>query len=467
MKLAAKNQGKDMDILVVDDEALQREMLVDYLAGDGHYAVGAENGETALEKVKSGAFDLMLIDYKMPGKNGIEVLVEAKALNPEIDAVIITAYGTVETAVSAMKSGAVDYISKPVNLEALSMLISRVSERRTLIRENELLRRELEKSRFPAGGIIYKSKKMEELLNLAGRVAPSSATVLIQGETGTGKELFARLIHQASERSNAPFVAVNCGAIPEGLIESELFGHEKGAFTGAHQRRIGHFEQADGGTLFLDEIGELPPDVQVKLLRFLQERQFQRVGGERVVDADVRIISATHQDLESKRRDKTFREDLYYRINVIVLEIPPLRQRKEDIPLLVDHFISGFAGRYRSRVKSVSREAMDLLMKYDFPGNVREMENIIERGVVIARGDVITSSELPFGANKTDNKDKGPGAEEGTLQEAVEVLEKQMIDGALSETSGNQSRAAVKLGLSERMLRYKLKKYGIKYGREK
>ena len=467
MKLAAKSQGKAMDILVVDDEALQREMLVDYLTGDGHYAVGAENGEAALEKVKSGAFDLMLIDYKMPGKNGIEVLAEAKILNPEIDAVIITAYGTVEAAVSAMKSGAVDYISKPVNLEALSMLISRVSERRTLIRENELLRRELEKSRFPAGGIIYKSKKMEELLNLAGRVAPSSATVLIQGETGTGKELFARLIHQASERSNAPFVAVNCGAIPEGLIESELFGHERGAFTGAHQRRIGHFEQADGGTLFLDEIGELPPDVQVKLLRFLQERQFQRVGGERVVDADVRIISATHQDLESRLRDKTFREDLYYRINVIILEIPPLRQRKEDIPLLVDHFISRFAGRYRSRVKSVSREAMDLLMRYDFPGNVREMENIIERGVVIARGDVITSSELPFGPNKMDNKDKSAGAEEGTLQEAVEAMETRMMNRALSETAGNQSRAAEKLGLSERMLRYKLKKYGMKYGKGK
>lgn len=465
--MAAKSQGKAMDILVVDDEALQREMLVDYLTGDGHYAVGAENGEAALAKVKSGAFDLMLIDYRMPGKNGIEILVEAKTLNPEIDAVIITAYGTVETAVSAMKSGAVDYISKPVNLEALSMLISRVSERRTLIRENELLRRELEKSRFPAGGIIYKSKKMEELLNLAGRVAPSSATVLIQGETGTGKELFARLIHQASERSNAPFVAVNCGAIPEGLIESELFGHERGAFTGAHQRRIGHFEQADGGTLLLDEIGELPPDVQVKLLRFLQERQFQRVGGERVVDADVRIISATHQDLESRLRDKKFREDLYYRINVIVLEIPPLRERKEDIPILVDHFISRFAGRYRSPVQSVSREAMDLLMKYDFPGNVREMENIIERGVVIARGDVITSSELPFGAKNLDNKDKSAGAEEGTLQEAVEAVEMRMMNQALSETAGNQSRAAEKLGLSERMLRYKLKKYGIKYGKGK
>ncbi len=456
-----------MDILVVDDEPLQREMLVDYLAGQGHYAAGAENGEKAIARIQSGTFDLMLIDYKMPGKSGVEVLKEAKAINPGIDAVIITAYGTVETAVAAMKSGAVDYISKPVNLEALSMLISRVSERRTLIRENEMLRRELEKNRFSASGIIYKSEKMSALVNMAGRVAPSAATVLIQGETGTGKELFARLIHRASPRARAPFVAVNCGAIPEGLIESELFGHEKGAFTGAHQRRIGYFEQADGGTLFLDEIGELPPDVQVKLLRFLQERRFQRVGGDRVLDADVRIISATHQDLESRLKDKTFREDLFYRINVIVLNIPPLRERKEDIPELVDHFVSRFAGRYGSRVASVSREAMDMLMKYEFPGNVRELENIVERGVVIARGAVITQNELPFGSDGRNSPEKQMPEDEGSIQEAVEALERRMIGKALAEAGSNQSRAAGQLGLSERMLRYKLKKYGIKPGARK
>lgn len=456
-----------MDILVVDDETLQREMMVDYLSGEGHDATGAQSGEEALRRIRSETFDLMLVDYKMPGKNGLEVLTEVKALNPEIDAVIITAYGTVEAAVSAMKAGAIDYISKPVNLEALSMLISRISERRTLIRENEMLRRELEKSQVAAGEIKYKSKKMARLVNMAGRVAPSTATILVHGETGTGKELFARLIHNAGPRAKEPFVVVNCGAIPEGLIESELFGHEKGAFTGAHQRRIGHFEQARGGTLFLDEIGELPPDVQVKLLRFLQERRFQRVGGDRVLSADVRIISATHQDLEARIAQKTFREDLYYRINVIVLEIPPLRERKEDIPILAEHFIARYAARNNSRVNSVSREAMDLLMKYDFPGNVRELENIIERGVVIARDSVITRNELPFRSNAMSGGEKAAGPEADSLQGAVEALEIRMIKDALEGSGANQTRAAGKLGLSERMLRYKLKKYGIKGGSEK
>lgn len=450
----------DMDILVVDDEALQREMMVDYLVSEGHHAIGAEDGEKAIELIKSRAFDLLLIDYKMSGKNGIEVLAEVKGINPEIDGVIITAYGTIETAVSAMKSGAVDYISKPVNLEALSILISRVSERRTLVRENEMLRHQLEKNRVSAGEIIYKSDKMQALINMAGRVASSKATILLQGETGTGKELFARLIHGASERAGAPFVAVNCGAIPEGLIESELFGHEKGAFTGANKMRVGHFEQAGGGTLFLDEIGELPVGVQVKLLRFLQERQFQRVGGDRVIASDVRIISATHQDLENRVKDGTFREDLFYRINVIALKIPPLRERKEDIKILAEYFISRFASENRSRVTSISHEAMDLLIKYDFPGNVRELENIIERGVVIARGAAITCSELPFGNNGLVESPKA--VEAGSLQEAVDALEIWMIENALSETGTNQTRAAEKLGLSERMLRYKLKKYGIR-----
>ena len=450
----------DMDVLVVDDEALQREMMVDYLVNEGHHAIGAENGEKAIELVKSRFFDLVLIDYKMPGKNGIEVLAEVKGINPEIDGVIITAYGTIETAVSAMKSGAVDYISKPVNLEALSILISRASERRTLIRENEMLRQALEKNRVSTGKIIYKSDKMQALINMAGRVASSKATILLQGETGTGKELFARLIHGASDRAGAPFVAVNCGAIPEGLIESELFGHEKGAFTGAQKMRVGHFEQAGGGTLFLDEIGELPVGVQVKLLRFLQERQFQRVGGDRVIASDVRIISATHQDLESRVKDGTFREDLFYRVNVIALKIPPLRERKEDIKILADYFISRFAAENRSRVISISREAMDLLIKYDFPGNVRELENIIERGVVIARGATITCNELPFGNNGLVEQPKA--VEAGSLQEAVDALEVRMIENALSETGTNQTRAAEKLGLSERMLRYKLKKYGIR-----
>jgi two-component system NtrC family response regulator len=305
---------------------------------------------------------------------------------------------------------------------------------------------------------------MAELINLAGRIASSPATVLIQGETGTGKELFARLIHSSSPRGERPFIAVNCAAIPETLLESELFGHEKGAFTGAVQRRIGRFEQAAGGTLFLDEIGELTFPVQVKLLRFLQERELQRVGGNRIIKADVRIVCATHQDLEARVKEGLFREDLYYRIHVVTLKIPPLRERREDIPILVDHFIQRFAGENRKSIQGLSREARDLLMRYDYPGNVRELENIIERAVVISRSDILSIDDLPFDATLASRMAdiEADSAQEGALQHAVETIEKQMIRDALEKAAFNQTQAARSLGLSERALRYKLKKYGLK-----
>ena len=297
---------------------------------------------------------------------------------------------------------------------------------------------------------------------LPARVAPSQATVLIRGETGTGKELFARLVHHLSPRAERPLITVNCAAIPETLLESELFGHEKGAFTGAVQRRIGRFEQADGGTLFLDEIGELTLPVQVKLLRFLQEREFERVGGERTLKADVRIISATHQDLEARVKEGSFREDLLYRINVVTMTIPPLRERREDISVLIDHFVNRFAGENRKKIEGVSREARDLLITYDYPGNVRELENIIERAVVISRGPVLSREDLPF-QDVPCEAETDPEPQEGqSPHEALETLERRMVQDALEKAGFNQSQAAKLLGLNERMLRYKLKKYGLK-----
>jgi DNA-binding NtrC family response regulator len=451
----------ELDILIVEDEAFQREMLRDFLIKEGHRVREAENGKEAVRLLGDAFFDLVLLDFRMPGMNGLEVLREAKRINPEIEAVIMTAYGTVETAVGAMKAGARDYITKPIDFDELCILIDRVAEHRTLVRENQILREELMAKGVTSDAIRYESRKIAELVNLAGRVAPSQATVLIRGETGTGKELFARLLHQLSPRAERPLITVNCAAIPETLIESELFGHEKGAFTGAVQRRTGRFEQAHGGTLFLDEIGELTLPVQVKLLRFLQEREFERVGGERTLKADVRIISATHQDLEARVKEGFFREDLFYRINVVTMTIPPLRERREDITVLVDCFVKRFAGENRKKIEGVSREARDLLIKYDYPGNVRELENIIERAVVISRGPVLCREDLPF-QDVPCEAETDPETQEGSLRKAMEALERQMIQDALEKTGFNQSQAARLLGLNERMLRYKLKKYGLK-----
>ncbi|MBW2651104.1 MAG: sigma-54-dependent Fis family transcriptional regulator, partial [Deltaproteobacteria bacterium] len=371
-----------LNILVVEDGQSQREMLKDFLAREGHRVEEAEDGNTAIQQVQSGHFDLLLLDFKMPGMNGIEVLEKTKNINPEISVIMMTAYGTIETAVDAMKLGAVDYIAKPIDLEQLLALVDRIAERQTLIRENEILRQKVWKKGLAQEQIIYKDAGMEAIINMVGRVASSRATVLIMGESGTGKELFANLVHATSPRSEKPMIVVNCGAIPETLLESELFGHEKGAFTGAIARRAGRFEEADGGTLFLDEIGELSPPVQVKLLRFLQEREFQRLGGNQTIRADVRIISATNQNLEEKVKDGTFREDLYYRLNVVSMTIPPLRDRRGDISVLTEYFIKQFSAENDKDIKGLSSEAMDILMKYDYPGNVRELENIIERAVV-------------------------------------------------------------------------------------
>jgi two-component system NtrC family response regulator len=451
-----------LDILIVEDEPAQREMLGGFLAKEGHHVIVAASGDEALKKIKAHTLDLAIVDYKMPGLTGLEVLKRAKVLNPRLDVLILTAFGTVDTAVEAMKAGAADYLGKPIDLEELLCVLGRIADRRTLQRENELLRQQLGEKGVSQEQIVHGSRQMAELINLAGRVAASNATVLIQGESGTGKELFARLIHRLSPRSAKPLIVVNCAALSETLIESELFGHERGAFTGATQRRLGRFEQADGGTLFLDEIGDISPAVQVKLLRLLQEGEFQRVGGNQTLKADVRVISATNQDLEFKVKDGTFREDLYYRLNVVPIKIPPLRERREDIAPLVEHFVQRFSKENRKSIEGVSREAMDQLVKYDYPGNIRELENIIERAVVISRSATLAAADLPFGGLKSDGENEEPGGGTGALREALETLERRMVQRAMEESGGNQSRAADRLGLSERMLRYKLKKYRLK-----
>jgi DNA-binding NtrC family response regulator len=450
-----------LNILVVEDGQSQREMLRDFLKDEGYPVSEAENGESALKKLREDCFDLVLTDYKMPGMDGMALLQAAKELNPEVDVVVMTAFGTVETAVTAMKAGASDYISKPIDLDELQLLIERISGRRTIVHENKMLRKELRGKRITPAGIIFRSTAMAEVINMAGRVAKSRATVLIRGESGTGKELIARLIHDLSPRSEKPMTVVNCAALSETLLESELFGHEKGAFTGAAGTRLGRFEEADGGTLFLDEIGELTNAVQVKLLRFLQEREFQRVGGNRTFRSDVRVVSATNRDLEEGMEGGRFREDLFYRLNVVGVTIPPLRDRREDLAPLMDHFLKRFSSENNRNINGVSSKARDLLMKYDYPGNVRELENILERAVVIARGDTIEIADLPFSEGDLHLAGKENWSR-GTLKEAMAFLEMEMVQNAMAETGNHQTRAAHILGISERMLRYKLKKYGFK-----
>jgi len=451
-------------ILVIEDDAPQLRALTGFLKRQGFNVLWSSSGTGGVRTAREQPIDMVLTDYKMPDKNGLDVLREIKNINPEIPVILITAHGTEEIAVQAMKEGAFDYLTKPIDLDEVEIIVRKALERKQLVSENRELRRQLEeKYRFHE--IISGSSEMEEVINTAGRAARSKATVLIRGESGTGKELIARAIHYTSPRKDGPFVPVNCAALSENLLESELFGHEKGAFTGADRQRKGRLEQADDGTLFIDEIGDIPVGTQVKLLRALQEREFQRVGGNETIQVDVRVIAATNRDLEEIVEHGDFREDLFYRLNVISVTIPPLRDRRGDIPPLISHFISRYAGENDKDIQGVSKEAMDILMKYDYPGNVRELENAIERAVVMSRGALITTEDLPIHIRIARSERDSPYRAEGeSLPEIVENLERHLIADALAEADGNQSKAAEALGISERNLRYKLKKYGMKRG---
>ncbi len=445
----------DLRLLVVDDEEKQRALLAGFFQELGAEVHQAAGGREALAMIRSTLVDVVVTDYRMPGMTGRELLREVKALNPEIQVVIVTAYGAVEDAVGCLKDGAADYLSKPLDLDEMEHVLQRLEERRHLVRENLELKHRLG-SFESVPGIVTCGGAMTDVLSTVSRVAASPVSVLLLGESGTGKELIARAIHQAGSRRGGPFVAVNGSALSPTLLESELFGHEKGAFTGADRMRIGRLEAATGGTLFLDEIGDLPPEVQVKLLRVLQERTIERVGSTLSIPVDVRVISATHRDLLAEVREERFREDLYYRLAVVAIEIPPLRRRRGDIPLLVEHFATRYDGG--GAAKPFSSEAMDLLMRYDYPGNVRELENIVQRALVLARSDSVTRHDLPPAVQERFSEQAGPAADALSLPARVGALEKEMIENALEAEDGNQSRAAGRLGISERALRYKLSK---------
>lgn len=440
-----------MKILVVDDEDMQRDMLKGFLDKQGYEVFEAASGGEALRIFGERPFQLVLLDHKMPDITGDKVLAEMKLANPLVRAIMITAYGSVDTAVSAMKLGADEFLEKPVDLSKLLEKISVIEQRLAVAEEAEDVAQTLDRSDLPIR-IIGKSRAMEEILSLVRRVAPAPWAVLIRGETGTGKELVARLIHLLSPVSDGPFVEVNCGAIPENLFESELFGHEKGAFTGAVSRRRGRFELAGNGSIFLDEIGELPLVLQPKLLRALQENRISRVGSEKEVEVDVRVLAATNRDLKKLVEDGLFREDLYYRLNVFDVEIPPLRRRKDDVPELIDFFTE----RYGRRGLGFDPDAMATLVKYSFPGNVRELEHIIQRTVTLVRGNVIRERDLPAEIRYHQV------TEHGTLSERMEAVEREMLYNALEKNGWVQTRAAESLGISERVLRYKMGKHRIK-----
>ncbi len=441
-------------ILIVEDEETQRTLLGGLLEKEGHAVAAAGNGSGAIDLFKNNPFEIVFLDYRLPDTDGLTLLKTFKEMNPEVDIIMITAFGTIENAVEALKAGATDYLTKPVDLDDLFFKIKKIEEKTHLVRENKVLKETL-KDRFKSEDFIYQSDKMHEVASLVVRVAKTDSTCIIEGESGAGKEVIVNLLHALSERKNHPLIKVNCAAIPETLLESELFGYEKGAFTGAYQRKIGKFELANKGTIFLDEIGDIPLSLQSKLLRVIQEKEVERLGGLHPVKVDVRIITATNRNIEEEVKKGAFREDLYYRLKVVAIPLPPLRERREDIPLLINHFLKRFNDRHNRGIKGVTSEARDMLIKHDYPGNVRELENVIERAVVLTRGDYISKEDLPLVPAGTDS------AQEKRMKDTVGALEKRMITEALVNADWVQTKAASALGLSERMLRYKIKKHNI------
>jgi len=443
-------------ILVVDDEKIIRDGCSRILAREGYAVFTAESGEETLERFDLEPFDLVLLDVKMPGLGGIETLTRLKEMDPGLTILIITGYPSIETAVRAIKLGAYDYVTKPFTPDVLRMAVNRALERKSLVTENQHLRQQL-KMKNEDDTTIGQSESMHNLYELVRRTAPTDSTVLITGESGTGKELIARAIHDYSLRNEREFITVDCSALVETLLESELFGHVKGSFTGAIQAKYGSFELANGGTFFFDEIGNLSLDIQAKLLRVIQEKELKPVGGEKTIKVDVRIIAATNQDLRQSIAKKTFREDLYYRLNVVPIHIPPLRDRKEDIPLLVNHFLKRYNKKREVPVTKVEPETMKILMSYDWPGNVRELENSIERALILEDGDALLPRCFPWLVEKGQMRVPAGNGKIYSLEE----LEKKHIERVLGETKGHKGKTANLLGIDRKTLYQKIKKYGL------
>ena len=444
-------------ILLVDDDTGHRTMLRTLLSSWGAKVDEAEDGGRAIALCREKPYDLILMDVLMPEVDGIAALQAIKSYNPSIPILIMTAFSNVESAVEAIKSGAYDYLTKPLDFDVLKLTIGRALDHATLRHENKALKEQL--GTFDSGGIIGSSPAMRSLMEMLAMVAPSDATVLVCGESGTGKELIARAIHANSGRNQGPFVAVNCAALSDNLLESELFGHEKGAFTGADRRRDGHFAHADTGTLFLDEIGEISPAMQVKLLRVIQEREFQRVGGDQSVRVDVRLVAATNRNLEKEVEEGRFRQDLYFRLNVVTLDMPPLRSRVEDIPLLAQHFLERYSAKNNKHIKGFTPSAMDCLLKHPWPGNVRELENVVERAVVLLVGDYVSERELPASVASAPADEGRAGVRLAGL--SLDEVEKQAVLQTLEACGGNKSEAARRLGVTRKTLHAKLARYGL------
>jgi two-component system NtrC family response regulator len=446
----------------VDDEKNYLLVLEALLGPEGYEIIATDNAHDALRSVRDADLDLIITDMKMPGMNGMKLLEECKKMKPELPVIIMTAYGTIEMAVEAMKKHAYDYITKPFQNEQLKLTIKKALENYRLIKENKILSQALSE-RFQYGNMVGKSKPVLKVYDMIDKVAQSKASVLITGPSGTGKELIAKAIHYSGSRRDRPFVSVNCGALTETLLESELFGHEKGAFTGAVAMKKGRFELADGGTLFLDEVGDMPPPLQVKLLRVLQEMEFERVGGTRTIKVDVRVLSASNRDIKDDVAQGAFREDLFYRLNVIQIEVPPLRERTDDIPLLVKHFIEKYKSHKEKGKIELSPEVWKTIYTYSWPGNVRELENVIERAVVLSSGGMVTLEDLPgelIGAEAELDVDRfiPPGV---PLPAALERIEEKLIRRALHQCNDVQARAAETLGITKSLIQHKMKKYNI------
>jgi two-component system response regulator HydG len=434
-------------------------MLSTLLGGWGYAVQEADDGARAIEQVHEKSYDLILMDVRMVEVSGLEALSEIKSFNPAIPIIIMTAYSSVETAVEALKKGAYDYLSKPLDFDELQLAIGRAMDHTRLKEENRALKERLGAG-FNTGDIIGRSRVMVELLETVALVAPTEATVLITGESGTGKELIASAIHLNSPRREKPFIQLNCAAITETLLESELFGHERGAFTGADRRKEGRFRLANRGSMFLDEISEMSVAMQAKLLRVLQEKEIQRVGGEEVLQVDVRVMAATNRDLKEEIEGGRFREDLYYRLNVVTLAVPALRERREDIPLLAQHFLDSFAEKNRKQIKGFTPQAMDRLVRYHWPGNVRELMNAVERGVILCRGDYVSEMDFPLSVSDVPGPEQEPVREELLADLPLEEVEKVTILKTLESAGGNKSETARRLGITRRTLHKKLKKYG-------